>query len=105
MNGWLSKVGAVALGLCFSLPAFAGERQREVRQQDRIEQGVRSGQLTRREAARLEQREMKLREQARRDRLRHNGRLTRREQARLAQRQNRLSRRIHAERHDAQRRF
>ena len=47
---------AAALGLAFSAGAFAqaGTVQRDVNQQQRIEQGLQSGQLTTREASRLE---------------------------------------------------
>src|SRR5437762_14334352 len=81
---------ALALGFCGAAFAQAGTVQRDVNQQQRIEQGLQSGQLNTREAARLE------REQARveRDQARamKDGVLTPAEKARLAREQNRVSR-------------
>lgn len=91
--------------LIVSMSLLAGAqtiRQREDRQQDRIAQGVASGQLTPREAARLEHREAQLNRQIARDR-RSGGRLTPRERARLAREQAQLSRSIEREKHDSQR--
>lgn len=104
MNGLVSKLGAVVLGLSLSGSAFAGERARELRQQERIEQGVRSGQLTRHEANVLERREERIHAQARMDRMEHHGRLTLRERTRLQREQNRVSRAIYDQKHDGQRR-
>jgi hypothetical protein len=74
--------------------AFAqtGEVQRDVNQQQRIEQGLQSGRLTTREASQLE------RGEARVDRLERNalgdGTLSPQEKARIARAQNQESRRI-----------
>src|SRR6266850_2375203 len=70
---------AAALGLAFCGAAFAqaGTVQRDVNQQNRIEQGLKSGQLTTREAARLEN------EQARIEQGVKSGSLTTREAAKL----------------------
>lgn len=76
--------------------------QRNVNQERRIEQGIQSGQLTNREAGRLE------RGQARVDRTEArsgaNGRVGPREQQRVQKAENRQSRRIYREKHDAQKR-
>lgn len=70
-------------------------RQRE--QQRRIGQGVQSGQLSAREAARLEREQYRFnREEAR---LRQGG-LTRRERDRLEDQQDRMSRQIYRQKHD-----
>lgn len=93
---------AAALGLAFAGAALAqsGTIQRDVNQQQRIEQGLQSGQLTTREAARLEREESVVeRDQARALR---DGKLTDAEKARLAREQNRVSRDIYREKHDAQ---
>lgn len=74
--------------------------RRQARQQRRIGQGVRSGQLTRREAGHLERQQRRINRQKRRDMARHHGHLTRREQARLNRRQNRASRRIFRKKHN-----
>jgi hypothetical protein len=93
---------SAAIGLVFAGAAFAqsGTVQRDVNQQQRIEQGLQSGQLTTREAARLEHEQSAVeREQARALR---DGKLTPAEKARLAREQNRVSRDIYREKHDAQ---
>src|SRR5436190_10638080 len=95
---------AAALGLAFSTGAFAqagaGTIQRDVNQQQRIEQGLQSGQLNTREAARLEREEAKVeRDQSRAMR---DGNLSPAEKARLAREQNKVSRDIYREKHDAQ---
>src|SRR5437879_9809727 len=61
------KLTAIAAALfCGSAFAQTGTVQRDVNQQERIEQGLKSGQLTTREAARLEGEEAKVeRDQAR----------------------------------------
>ena len=93
---------AAALGLAFCGAAFAqaGTVQRDVNQQQRIEQGLQSGQLTTREASKLEREESRVeRDQAR---AMQDGKLTPAEKARLAREQNRVSRDIYREKHDAQ---
>lgn len=76
--------------------------QRNINQQNRIEQGVRSGQLTNREAARLE------RGQARVDRAEAragaDGHVTGREQARIQHRENTQSQHIYREKHNGRQR-
>src|SRR5947209_4296894 len=76
--------------------------QRERRQQRRIRQGVRSGQLTRHEARRLERRERRIRRTTARERRANGGQLTWRERRRLNRRLNRTSRGIYRQRHDRQ---
>lgn len=75
-----------------------GDVQRNINQQNRIEQGIQSGQLTNKEAARLE------RGQARVDRAEAragaDGHVTRREQARIQHRDNVQSRHIYKEKHN-----
>src|SRR5919204_1871478 len=96
------NVVAAALSLAFAGAAFAqaGTVQRDVNQQQRIEQGLQSGQLNTREAARLEREEARVeRDEARALR---DGKLSPAEKARLAREQNRVSRDIYREKHDAQ---
>ncbi len=75
--------------------------QRDVNQQKRIEQGVQSGQLTNREAGKLE------RGQAHDNHLQASagtdGQVGAKEQRRIQRNENRQSRRIHHEKHDRQR--
>jgi hypothetical protein len=81
-------------------PAVNRELQRDVNQQTRIENGLKSGQLNTREAARLENQEAninRMQANAMRD-----GKLNAVEKARIERAQNRVSRNIYAEKHDAQ---
>src|SRR5260221_13084957 len=94
---------AAALSLAFSAGAFAqagaGTVQRDVNQQNRIEQGLQSGQLNTREAGKLE------REQSRVEREQRNamkdGKLTPAEKTRPAREQNQGSRGIYKDKHNA----
>jgi len=93
-----------ALGLAFSAGAFAqagsGTVQRDVNQQNRIEQGLQSGQLTTREAGKLEREETKVeRDQSK---AMQDGKLSPAEKARLAREQNNVSRDIARDRNNAQ---
>jgi len=91
---------AVSLGFCTAAFAQAGTVQRDVNQQQRIEQGLQSGQLNTREAARLENEESRVeRDQSR---AMKDGKLTAQEKARLSREQNQVSRDIYREKHDAQ---
>jgi hypothetical protein len=77
-------------------------RRRE-NQQDRIAQGVRSGQLTAGETAHLENRERGINQQVHADRAANGGRLTLGERAQVNREQNRTSRRIYRDKHNAAR--
>src|SRR5436190_13672961 len=94
---------AAALGLAFAGSAFAqaGTVQRDVNQQERIEQGLKSGSLSTGEAARLEREQSRIdRDQARALR---DGKLSPAEKARLQREQNRASRDINRLENNAQR--
>jgi metal-dependent amidase/aminoacylase/carboxypeptidase family protein len=75
--------------------------QRRENQQDRIGQGVTSGQLTAGETANLEGKEARLNHEIRDDREDHNGHLTAGERARVNRQQNKLSRQIYRDKHNA----
>jgi hypothetical protein len=97
----LFLASAVVLFLLPVSPAEAGRiRNRRERQQDRIAQGVESGQLTPRETARLEGREAALDRSIARKR--SDGSLSPREHARIERRQNRISRGVYRQKHDGQ---
>ena len=76
-----------------------GINARQHRQQERIAQGIRSGELTPHEAARLEREEYRFAREERR--LREDG-LTPRERARLERQESRMSRQIYRQKHDNQ---
>jgi hypothetical protein len=73
---------------------------REQNQQDRIANGVKSGEFTPHETAKLERQENHIANQEKRDMAAHNGHLTKGEQAKLNREQNRESRRIYAKKHN-----
>jgi hypothetical protein len=80
-----------------SSPA-AQDVQRDLNQQQRIEQGLTSGQLNTREAGRLEQQEAHIDQMEKKDL--KNGRLSAQEQAQLNTAQNRASQEIYADKHN-----
>jgi hypothetical protein len=75
--------------------------QRRENQQDRIAQGVRSGQLSAGETARLENREQGINQQVRADRQANGGKLTGAEKAQINRQQNRTSRAIYRDKHNS----
>ena len=79
-----------------------GVNARQENQQHRIAEGVRSGELTKREAHRLEEREAHLARMERR--LKEDGSLTPAERERLQRRLHALSAEIYKQKHDAQER-
>jgi hypothetical protein len=74
--------------------------QRAENQQDRIAQGVKSGQLTSGEAAHLESNEAKINNEVRNDRAANGGKLTDAEKAQVNRQQNRQSRQIFQAKHN-----
>lgn len=101
-----AMVVTVAFGLLFASAASSAAPRselRELRQEVRIAQGVRSGALTAPEAARLIRGQRRV--DAAQQRARADGVVTRRERAMLAYQQNRQSVRIVRQTHDAQRRI
>jgi hypothetical protein len=94
----------IILALAATTAAFATATpridRREARQQQRIDQGVNSGQLTPKETARLEAQQGRI--ETAEARARSDGVVTVKERASLTRRQNRASRNIHHQKHDAQ---
>ncbi|MGI9026340.1 MAG: hypothetical protein ACR2GP_12325 [Burkholderiaceae bacterium] len=112
MNSRIVKLGlAAALATAFAAPVFAqttvpatgaaaSDVQRNVNQQQRIEEGLKSGQLNTREAGKLERGEAKIEKME--ANAGKNGTVSAREQARITAAQNRESRAIYNQKHDAQ---
>ncbi|MDQ2835592.1 MAG: hypothetical protein M3Y50_17990 [Acidobacteriota bacterium] len=75
--------------------------QRKENQQDRIGQGVKSGQLTAGETSHLEHQEAGINKEERGMRSQDNGHLTRQDRKTLHQQQNQESRRIYRDKHNA----
>jgi hypothetical protein len=75
--------------------------QRKVDQQDRIANGVKSGQLTAHETAHLEHQEAGINKEERGMRAQDNGHLTAKDRQTLHAQQNQESRRIYRDKHNA----
>jgi hypothetical protein len=75
--------------------------QRKENQQDRIANGVKSGQLTAGETANLEKKEAAINKETRTDRAANGGKLTAAEKAQVNQQQNQLSKQIYTDKHNA----
>ncbi len=80
--------------------ATPGIDKRQANQQQRIDQGVKSGELTGKEAARLEKGQERI--QKMEDKAKADGVVTKKERARLQQAENVQSRHIAAQKHDRQ---
>jgi len=104
MRKTVSFLVAAVFVLGASAVSMAGPRginSREYREQRRINQGIRSGELTRREAERLEAGLARIRIDERYARLSGGG-ISPRERARLERELNRESRAIYRQKHDGQ---
>src|SRR5215471_18622111 len=75
--------------------------QRRENQQDRIAQGIKSGQLTAGETAKLENQQRAINQQTRADRAANGGKLTAGEKAQINHEQNQASRNIYNKKHNA----
>lgn len=105
---FVSMLLAAMATLWLSAPAQAhprdpGVNARQHHQQQRIGQGVRSGELTRSEMRRLEREQRHIRQEERR--YQSDGVLTTAERRDLQHDMNVASRHIYREKHDAERRF
>ena len=99
-----AKIAAVLFTLA-ALPVAAQPStptvdQRQANQEARIQQGVQSGQLTNKEAAKLERGQAKI--QAKEDKAKADGVVTPKERAKLAKAQDKQSRKIAKQKHDKQ---
>jgi hypothetical protein len=94
----------VAAQTTSSTPAAAPAtiNQRKENQQDRIANGIQSGELTAGETKHLEKKESDLNQEERDMRKLDNGHLTAADRATLNQQQNKLSKDIYKQKHDAQ---
>ena len=100
MKSMLLGVAAASL---FAAAVFAQSSevgQRQENQQDRIAQGVKSGQLTAGETANLEKKESAVNQEVKTDRALNGGTLTAGEKAQVNRQQNRNSARIYRTKHN-----
>jgi hypothetical protein len=99
-TGKLILSAAALIAFCVP-PSFAQNIQhRKVNQQDRIANGVKSGQLTPRETAHLERQQRSINHEEHNMRKADNGHLTAVDRRQLNRRQNRASRNIYAKKHN-----
>ena len=75
--------------------------RREQNQQNRIANGVKSGQLTPGETRRLERGEQRLQNNEKKDMAKDNGHLTKKDQRQLNKEANHMSKRIYRDKHNA----
>ncbi len=100
---------ALAAALAFTPVALfaqtAGQiQERKTDQQQRVAQGVRSGQLTARETGHLERQEAGINHEERAMRAQDNGHLTKADKHLLTRQQNQESKRIYRDKHNAAKR-
>lgn len=95
-------LAALGLAAASVSPATAQIDQRHNNQQRRIEQGVRSGELTGHEARKLEHQQGRINRTEARMRYRNGGHLNRYQRERLAQRENRANQAIYRHKHNGQ---
>lgn len=88
-------------GAAFAQSDPATVHQRKENQQDRIANGVGSGQLTAGETKTLESKEANLNREVRDDRQANGGKLTAQEKAQVDSQQNHLSKQIYSDKHNA----
>ena len=99
-TGLLVTGALLAITLTHPILARAGEiGERQKRQQERIGEGVSSGQLTPKEAGKLEAEERKIQKEKRRFK-RNDGKLGPKEKAKLNKDLNKASKDIYKEKHD-----
>lgn len=101
MNVRKLLITALCMAALMPVAAQAGEvRNREVRQENRVYQGVQSGQLTRGEYDRLQNSEARVNDQRRNDLYHDDGHLTGAQYRQLNREENRLSNRIYVDKHN-----
>ena len=93
-------ISAAVIAPAAAQTATPGVDKRQANQEARIQQGVQSGQLTPKEAAKLEKGQAKV--QAKEDKAKADGVVTPKERAKLAKAQKKQSKKIYKEKHDKQ---
>lgn len=98
--GGMVLAGSVALAQTKTTPATPGVDRREANQERRIQEGVASGELTQREAKRLNRQQNRIDKME--SRAKADGVVTQRERTRLHRQLDQSSRAIGREKHDRQ---
>jgi hypothetical protein len=83
------------------MSATAQVNQRKENQQDRVAQGMKSGQLTAGETGNLEKKEAAINQEVHADRTLNGGKLTSAERKQVNSQQNQMSKQIYADKHNA----
>jgi len=96
----VSAMTLLMTGMAFAEAETLVIDQRQMNQEQRIDQGVESGQLNEREGNRLNKQQERINKME--DRAKSDGVMTKRERARIGAAQNRASRHIAHEKHDHQ---
>jgi hypothetical protein len=95
----LGSAALLTAGALYAGPADdPGIQKREQGQEQRIDQGVKSGRLTPREAGKLDRQQAKITQNE--ERMKADGKLTNKERAKLNREQNRASRNIYRKKHN-----
>jgi len=100
INVLLTTASTLALAAALSIPAFAQVNGRKENQQDRVANGVKSGELTTGETSNIEQRESNLNHEIHADRQANGGKLTGQEKRQINRQQNRVSKQIYNDKHN-----
>ena len=94
--------GTATMAFAQDPPKEGKIKERKENQQKRVAQGVKSGQLTPHETARIENNESKINKEVRQDRKANGGNLTNKEKAQVNRQQNKVSKEIYNQKHDGQ---
>ena len=99
------SMGAITSMICVSNVGAAQHpnydpNQRAERQQDHVQHGIKSGQLTKREAARIQRHEKNIKTQLQSDRAANGGQLTTAERRQVVHAQNRAAHNIYELKHN-----
>jgi hypothetical protein len=97
---FVALAAAVIAAPAFAQSGTARIDQREANQERRIEQGVKSGSLNKKEAVRLEKGQARV--QKMETRAEADGKVTKKERAKIEHAQDQQSRKIYREKHDKQ---
>jgi hypothetical protein len=112
MKSYIAKF--MLAGSLFTLPVFCQStpapatkpvntvNARRVNQQQRVAQGVKSGQLSAKETAQIENREHKINQEVHADRAANGGKLSAQERTQVTRQQNRVSHEIYVDKHNGQ---
>ena len=96
----LASAALLVCGFAYAQTQMPHVDQRQAQQQARIQQGVASGELTHKEAARLEKQQAHIAKAE--TRAESDGKVTRQERRRLHNKQDHASRAIYRQKHDKQ---